>query len=214
MSACVCLPKQLGIPLLSQDPRMQDLALKLWSSSASLCVTIGSILLMNGSFALDREKQHVRFLFAHQVSPATFYLQRFLVALTLFAATFTLLPVLYSQVVTVPVLGTLLAVLLSSFFIGSMMMLFGAITQRDGALFIGFFLIANILQGLTAQDVGPKWLQALSWALPPVRQLGEFSGAWLNGRTVEPQDLVLVLGYAIGMFLSALYLIKRAPLVR
>jgi hypothetical protein len=47
-----------------------------------------------------------------------------------------------------------------------------------------------------------------------VKQLGDFSGAWLNGRTVEPQDLVLVLGYGIGMLLSALYLIKRAPLVR
>lgn len=208
------IPQQTGVSLLNLDAQMQDFALKAWSSTAGLCVTIGSILLMSGSIALDREKQHVRFLFAHQIAPTMFYLQRFAVATALFATTFLLAPLAYSVVVPVPVLGTLLAVLLSSFFIGSMTMLFGAITQRDGAFFIVVFLLGNVLQGFTAQGVGPKWMQIISWILPPVRQVGEFSGAWLNGRTVEPQDLVLVLGYGIGMLLSALYLIKRAPLVR
>lgn len=205
---------QTQLSLFGGDPRVQDMALGIWGATASLCITIGSILLMNGAFALDREKQHVRVLFAHQVPPALFYLQRFAVALTLFAVSFSILPVLYSQVVTVPILGTLLALLLTAFFIGSMLMLMGSVTQRDGAIFIGVYLISQILQGFTAQDVGPKWMHAVSWALPPVRQVGEFSKAWLGGRTVEPQDLVLVLGYSVGMLLSALYLMKRAPLVR
>jgi hypothetical protein len=205
---------QTEISLFGGDPRLQDMALGIWSATASLCITIGSILLMNGSFALDREKQHVRVLFAHQVPPAMFYLQRFAVALTLFAVSFSIIPVLYSQVVTVPILGTVLALLLTAFLLGSMLMLMGSVTQRDGAVFILIYLVSQILQGFTAQDVGPKWMHVVSWALPPVRQVGEFSKAWLGGRTVEPQDLVLVLGYGVGMLLSALYLMKRAPLVR
>lgn len=208
------IPQQTGVSLLNLDAQMQEFALRAWSNSAGLCVMIGSILLMSGSVALDREKQHVRFLFAHQIAPAMFYLQRFAVALALFAVSFLLAPLAYSVVVPVPVLGTLFAVLLSGFFIGSMTMLFGALFQRDGGVFILVFLVGNILQAFTAQDVGPKWMHFIAWALPPVRQVGEFSGAWLNGRTVEPQDLVLVLGYGIGMLLSALFLIKRAPLVR
>jgi hypothetical protein len=47
-----------------------------------------------------------------------------------------------------------------------------------------------------------------------VRQVSKFADAWIAGRTVEPQDLVLVLGYGIGMLASAVFLIKRAPLVR
>jgi hypothetical protein len=116
--------------------------------------------------------------------------------------------------VTVPVLGTLLALLLTSFFLGSMLLLIGAITQRDGLVFIAFYLVSNILQSMTQAGAGPKWLRGFAWILPPVKQLGDFSGAWLDGRTIEPQGLVLVIGYGIGMFLSALYLIKRAPLVR
>jgi hypothetical protein len=205
---------QTEIPLFGGDPRLQDMALGAWRATSSLCITIGSILLMNGSFALDREKQHVRVLFAHQVPPELFYLQRFIVALSLFAASFILVPVIFSQIVTVPILGTLLALLLSGFFLGSMLLLIGAITQRDGLVFIGTYLFSNVLQSITQAGAGPTWLRGLAWMLPPVKQLGDFSGAWLGGRTVEPQDLVLVLGYSIGMLVSALVLIKRAPLVR
>jgi uncharacterized membrane protein len=203
-----------GLPLLGGEPRVQALAESLWGSTASLCILIGSVLLMNGSFALDREKQHVRVLFAHQVPPELFYLQRFAVGLALFAATFIFIPVLFSQIVEVPILGTLLALLLTGFFIGSLLLLIGAVTQRDGLAFIGVFLVANVLQSATQSGNGPAWLRGLAWFLPPVKQVSDFSTAWLGGRTVEPQDLVLVLGYGIGMLVSALVLIKRAPLVR
>jgi hypothetical protein len=116
--------------------------------------------------------------------------------------------------VTVPILGTLLALLLSGFFLGSMLLLIGAVTQRDGLVFIGVYLFSNVLQSITQAGAGPTWLRGLAWMLPPVKQLSDFSGAWLGGRTVEPQDLVLVLGYGLGMLVSALVLIKRAPLVR
>jgi hypothetical protein len=205
---------QTGVSLFGGEERMQGIALNIWGTTASLCILIGSVLLMNGSFAVDREKQHVRVLFAHQVQPELFYLQRFAVGLTLFAASFTLIPVLYSQIVAVPILGTLLAVLLTGFFLGSMLLLIGAVTQRDGLVFIGTYLFSNVLQTITQAGAGPEWLRALAWVLPPVRQVSGFATAWIGGRTVEPQDLVLVMGYGIGMLVSALVLIKRAPLVR
>jgi hypothetical protein len=205
---------QTGIGLFSGAERVQAIAQSIWGSTASLCILIGSVLLMNGSFALDREKQHVRVLFAHQVPPELFYLQRFAVGLTMFAASFALIPVLYSQIVTVPILGTLLALLLSAFFLGSMLLLIGAVTQKDGLVFIGTYLFASVLQAVTQGGAGPEWLRGVAWVLPPVRQVSKFADAWIGGRTVEPQDLILVLGYGIGMLVSALVLIKRAPLVR
>ncbi len=205
---------QTGVPLFGGQERIQALALSLWSSTSSLCILIGSVLLMNGSFSLDREKQHVRVLFAHPVRPELFYLQRFAVGLVLFAASFTLVPVIFSQIVTVPVLGTLLALLLSAFFIGSMLLLIGAVTQKDGLVFILVYMFSSVLQAVTQGGGGPEWMRGLAWFLPPVRQLSNFSSAWLAGRTVEPADLVLVVGYGIGMFVSALVLIKRAPLAR
>jgi hypothetical protein len=205
---------QTGIPLFSGQERIQALALSLWSSTSSLCILIGSVLLMNGSFALDRERQHVRLLFAHPVRPELFYLQRFIVGVALFAASFTLVPVIFSQIVEVPVLGTLLALLLSAFLIGSMLLLIGSVTQRDGLAFILVYLFSSVLQAVTQGGAGPEWLRGLAWVLPPVRQLSAVAAAWLGGRTVEPADLVLVLGYAIGMLVSALALIKRAPLAR
>lgn len=208
------MASEMEISLFGADPRLQDLALRIWGSTASLCLTIGAVLVMNGSYSLDREKQYVRVLFAHQVPPAMFYLQRFAVGLTLFAVSFTLVPVLFSHIVTVPVLGTLLALLLTAFVIGSMFLLIGAVTQRDGLVFIGVYLVSNVLQSVTQSGVGPTWLRAVSWMLPPVKQLTDFSRAWLDGRTVDLTDLVLVLGYGIGMLLSALVLMKRAPLVR
>ncbi len=208
------MASEIDVSIFSRDARFQEIALRLWPGTAELCITIGSILLMSGSFALDREKQHVRILFANQVPPAMFYLQRFAVGLGLFALSFTLVPVMFSQIVTVPVLGTLLALLLTAFFIGSLALLIGACTQRDGLVFIAVYLVSNILQGLTQGGMGPNWLRGFAWILPPVKQLSDFSGAWLGGRTVEPTDLVLVLGYGVGMLVSALVLIKRAPLVR
>lgn len=208
------LAGQQGISLFGGDPLLESLALQIWESTASLCILIGSVLLMNGAFALDREKQHVRVLFAHQVAPAAFYLQRFVVGLTLFAASFMLVPVLYSQIVTVPLLGTLLALLLTGFFLGSKLLLIGAITQRDGLVFIGTYLVSNILQTIAQGGGGPTWLRGLAWALPPVRQVSNFADAWIGGRTVALPDLVLVLCYGLGMLVAALLLIKRAPLVR
>lgn len=203
-----------GVPLFGGDQRIQGMALGIWSSTASLCILIGSVLLMNGSYALDREKQHVRVLFAHPVRPDLFYLQRFVVGLTLFAASFTLVPVIFSQIVEVPILGTLLALLLSAFFIGSMLLLIGSVSQKDGLLFIGVYTVSFVLQAVTQDGAGPQWMRGVAWFLPPVRQLSNFSAAWLAGRTVEPADLVLVTGYGIGMLVSAVVLIRRAPLSR
>lgn len=205
---------QTGVPLFGGHERIQGLALSLWGSTSSLCILIGSVLLMNGSFSLDRERQHVRVLFAHPVRPELFYLQRFTVGLVLFASSFTLIPVIFSQIAEVPILGTLLAVLLSAFFIGSMLLLIGAVTQKDGLAFIVTYMFSTVLQAVTQGGAGPEWLRGLAWFLPPVRQVSNFASAWLAGRTVEPADLVLVLGYGTGMLVSALVLIKRAPLAR
>src|SRR5690606_30056174 len=51
---------------------------------APLCLTLGAFLFMTRSIAEDRERSYVRFLFAHPVAPAGFYLSRFVVGLLTF----------------------------------------------------------------------------------------------------------------------------------
>lgn len=205
-----------GSSLFDGSRPVQELALQVWSGTASLSITIAAFLVMSQSISTDRDKQHVRFLFAHQVNPVLFYVQRFVVGLAMLVAYFALIAWGYSQVVPVPVLGTVLALLLTCWLVGSLTMLAGALTKAEGILVLGVYLVANVLQqvSVAAGESAPRWVRALAPVLPPVNRMSDYAQAWINGRTVDPSDLVLVIGYAAGMFIAALVLLRRAPLVR
>lgn len=216
-----------GLPLMSVSATkggslfdgsrpVQELALQIWSATASLAVTIAAFLVMSQAISTDRDKQHVRFLFAHQVNPVLFYVQRFVVGVALLVVYFALLAWAYSQVAPVPILGTVLALLLTCWLVGSLTMLAGALTKAEGIVVLGTYLVANVLQQVAAAagESAPRWVRALAAVLPPVDPMTDYAQAWINGRTVDPSDLVLVIGYAAGMFIAALILLRRAPLVR
>lgn len=200
---------------LAADPRATNVALQVYDSASSLAMLIGAFLLMGNSAALDRDKLHVRFLFAHPVAPESFYLQRFLVSLVVSTAIFAVVPLAYSWLaVPVPVLGTLKAYVLIQLLIGSLAALCGAITARDGLAVIVTYLGANILQQLDRADQLAPWLSTLSKGLPPMNAMERTADALVAGTAVATNELILVLGYAAGLLLAALVIIKRAPLVR
>jgi hypothetical protein len=203
-----------GVPLFGGDERVAAMALSIWPQATGLAITIGAILVMSQVISLDREKQHVRFLFAHPVSPVAFYVQRFVVGVVMLVLAFAPVPLLFSRIVEVPILATFYALLLQSLLIGGLCTLASVLTQRDGAWVIGVYLVSNVVQGISGGGGAPKWLETLAWALPPVQQANGFASAWLNGRTVAPEELVLVVGYSLGMIATAFFLLRRAPHVR
>lgn len=199
----------------TSDPRATELALQVYDSAVNLAMLIGAFLVMSNSVALDRDKLHVRFLFAHPVAPEAFYLQRFLVALVVSTSLFVAVPVIFSWLVTpVSVLGTLKAYLLIQLMIGSLGALCGAITAKDGLALIVTYITANILQQLERADQLSSWMSTVANALPPLAAMERTVDAFLAGTAVATNELILVLGYSLGLLVAALVIIKRAPLVR
>lgn len=201
---------------LATNPQAQAFASQLFQGNAGLTILIGGLLLMNRTIGLDRERQHVRLLFAHPVAPEAFYLQRYLVGLVLLVAIFASVPLVYSWLaVPVPVFGTIRATLLVGALVGALGVLLSAITQRDGIPLLALLLITTTLHELRKTDVLPDWADALTFALPPIGFAVDYAGAWLRGEAGPAGNgLVLVIGYTVGLLAAGLWVVRRAPLVR
>ena len=190
---------------------LQDVYLNL----APLCFTLGAFLFMTQSVALDRERQHVRFLFAQPVPPAGFYLTRFVVGLGLYLLCFLPLPLALRAVgVDIPVVGSLVALFATLVLIGGLSTLCGALVQREGLLLIVTYVGVQVMQQVARQDLLPDWGAAVARGLPPILSLGDVMRALLRGLDWPTTDLVHILGYGLGMFAAGLLVLRRAPLVR
>lgn len=198
------------------DASLQMMKLNLFQSMAGLCVLIGGLVVANGTISTDRERQHVRFLFAHPVSPLAFYLQRYIVGTLAVSALFVIGPAVYSAaVIEVPVWGALQAILLSCLFYGALTMLAGAVTAKDGALVIGVFLVGSVTQQLTAADTAPQLVRIIATILPPVNDVGDHIRFLLGGRIGrDPMPLWGVGLWTAGMLGAAMALVRRGPMVR
>lgn len=197
------------------DPTARDFALAVYRSTVNLAIVLGAFLMTAQTVATDRERQHVRVLFAHQVVPWAYYLQRYMVGLMFMAISFVLAPWGFSQLVTpVPILGAVWAALATGILIGGLAMLCSAITARDALPLLIVFLGSNILQQVAATAELSAWLEWLAEVLPPVQKLTALSQAWYSGAPVPTDHLAPVLGYGTGMLILSLVIIKRAPLVR
>lgn len=198
------------------NPQVQAIALQMFQGNAGLCIVIGGLLLMTRTVALDRERQHVRVLFAHPVSPEWFYLQRYIVGLLCFLLFFVSVPLVYSWLaVPVPVLGTIKAAALLGALVGALGLLCAAITQKDGLVLLALLLISTTLHELRKSDVLPSWAEVVTWALPPIGFGTDLVSLLLRDAPLpDGNALWLVLGYTVGLLAAALFIIRRAPLVR
>jgi hypothetical protein len=157
----------------------------------------------------------VRFFFSHQVNPARYYLQRFLVGLVVFLAIFALAPGGIELFLTdVNVLGSLAAFAVTLLLVGGMTVLAASLTNRDGLAVILSFVIIRTLQQLAAQDLLAQWLRPIVRGLPPIETMSVISQALVEGRTLVPNDVIHVLGYGLGLLAAGLFVMHRGPLVR
>ncbi len=54
---------------LANNAQQADFVKLIFENVGALAITLGGFLFMSTSVALDRDKQHVRFFFSHQVNP-------------------------------------------------------------------------------------------------------------------------------------------------
>lgn len=201
--------------VLREPGRLQDAALGAYRQTIELAITLGALLVASGFVAADRDRGHVRFLFSAPIVPWRFYLQRFVVGAVCFVLAVSCIPLAFGLVVrTVPVAPAATSAALYALLIGSLALLAGAITRRDGAVVIGVLLLAGLLQPLAAQAELPAALEAFAASLPPLHAADRVRADLLQGSTPDGRALVHVLGYASGMLAAALVVLRRAPLVR
>ena len=215
----------IGIPIYAfigasaersiEDPRSADMALGIYNNGLPLALTLGAIVLMNQVIALDREKQHFRFLLAHPVAAWEYYLQRFIVGLALFAAFAALIPVVFSAlVVDVSVVGVVRAAALQGLLYGAIAALCGVLWQKDGLALIVIVIVAQIMQDLKKAEQLVSWLEPVARALPPVGSISAIRSQWLVGAAADQSELLFIIAYGVGTLAVALFLVKRLPLAR
>lgn len=199
----------------TDSPSMRDFASQVYGSMLGLTVLIGGLLAMNATLSTDREKQHVRFLFSHPVSPVAFYLQRYLVGVAATSLAYLLVPIGYSAIILdVSVLGAFQAMLLACLVYGAITMLAGAMTAKDGVLVIAVFVVASVTQQVAASDRAPRWMEIIAAMLPPVHHVSEHIRAFTTGASSDAMPLWGIGLWTVGMLAAALVLVRRGPLVR
>lgn len=207
--------REVSLEVLRTPGRWQTNAVQVYEQSLSMVLLLGAIVLASGAASLDRERQHVRFLFSRPVPPWAFYLQQYAIGLVLFVAAVALLPLGFGALIaTVPVAPVLRTAALFGFLYGSLGLLCGALFNRDGLVFIALLVVSGTLQQIDrANDLGGV-MGTLADILPPIGAAGLVRIEWFAGRAAEAADLRLVLLYSLGMTVVALGLIHKRPLVR
>ena len=190
-------------------------AVQVYGQTLTLAMTLGALLLMSGLVSADREKQHFRFLFSRPVAPWMFYLQQFVISLTLFAAAFALISAAFGAIAApVPVLAAVQSAAMYAFFLGSLALLCSVLVNKDGVLLVIVLMVSLTLQQVQSSGVLPRWTSWLADALPPIVTADAVRARWLAERAAESGDIALVLLYSLGMLGVALFLLRRAPLAR
>lgn len=195
--------------------RWQDMAIQGYEQVLPMAMLLGAIVLMSGAASLDRERQHVRFLFPRPVVPWALYLQQFVVSLALFVAAVTLIPLGFGAIVTeVPVAPVVRSAALLGLLYGSLGFLCGALLNRDGIVFIAVIVVAGVLQQAERAGQLGRAGAMIADALPPIAVAGQLRISWFAEQAANAGDLRLVVLYSVGMTVAALALIHRRPLVR
>ena len=206
---------QEGFAAIQSPGPQQSAALTIYTQTLSLAMTLGAIVLVHGLAALDRERQYFRFPFAQPVVPWQYYLQQFAIGTALYVAFLAIIPIGFSLVITdVPVLPVLQSALLYALLYGSLALLTGSLLNRDGVLYILVVIVGFTLQQLDRSGALSDAMAAVAHALPPFAAADAVRTSWLAERALEGNDLTLVVGYSLGMLVSALYLIRNKALAR
>lgn len=200
---------------LANNAQQADAVRQMVSGIAPLGIALAGFLISTQGVALDRDRQHVRFLFSHQVAPWTFYLGRLVLGILVFNAVFAVAPLIVEfALLDIRVFGMLAALTLQLVLVGSLGVLCASLTHRDGLALVLSYFVIRTFQQLSASDVLVDWADPIVRGLPPLETLNSLVRAFIVGTDFQWTDVVHVVGYGLGLLIAGLLVIRRAPLVR
>lgn len=208
-------------PGFMQSQQGIDFAKQMFSQSITLYLPLGAFVGAVGVISADRRHGYFRFLFSKPVSVLSYYAQAYLVHAIVYVAVFGLIVWGFgAYTIHFSVYRAMEAGALTFVLIGGVGLVLGAITRFDGAGLIACYVLALILQQLTAAANGlvngglAGWLVAIGRGLPPVLKLDTLRNHLYAGEVLDTAQLWHVLGYGGGAALAGFLLLRRLPLAR
>lgn len=178
---------------------------------------LATLVLLGGVVAHDRETGHARMLAARPVSPLLLYGARFVVLAGLaFALSAILMPLFDLIMLGRWGGGATLALILAHVVVwGGLTALLSTLTGLDAwlALLLGLFAMvwASLTQA-TLVPLAPPLAEALTFVLPPVRQLFALEAAFAGVEPVPWDAFWFAMGYGALMLIVAGWLLRRREL--
>lgn len=181
----------------------------LLGASAS-AAQLGALLAAANMSSWDRRFGFFRFLFSRPARVPHYYGQDFVLrALGSVAGAAAALLVVSLATGTAYALWALGLVALYVALLGSLTFLVGTIVSSE---FVVLAMTAVALVGRLLWASAGGWRGTLATLLPPFDRIVLVRDAWIAHRPVPAGDLLWILAYAVGHYLSALLVLRRRPL--
>lgn len=175
---------------------------------------IATLVLMSGIVAIDRETGDARLLAVRPVAPTLLYGARFIVLGALAFSLSALLMPLFDLIMLGRWGGaaTLVLILAHVLVWGGLTALLSTLTSLDAWLALLLAILAMVWASLAGAGMTPlpaPIAEALTFALPPVRQLFDMEAAFAGVQPIPWPAFWFCAGYGAVMLLGAAWLLRR-----
>ena len=169
-----------------------------------------AFITLNGIVSTDRKLGYYRFLFSKPVSIPAYYVQLFFVYFVGFlAAVAILLGVFSFFTAPIDLIRPLLFCALLYLSLGGIAFLISTLFRYDWPILAGIFLGSAVLHSMWQFEEG--WRRMILSILPPVYRLTSELPNIVNGRPVDTNSILWLLGYSAICFAAGLYVLRRRP---
>lgn len=189
------------------DERMAE---RLLSATLAQVAFVAAFIALNGIISNDRKLGYYRFLFSKPVSIPAYYTQLFVIYLIGFMLVCSILLGIFAVFAQpVPPAGPLLFCALVFLSLGGIAFLISSLFRYDWPILAGVFLGSSILYTIWQYEEG--WKRMVLAVLPPIYKLPQLMPSILEGRSIDTQAVLWLLGYSAICFAAGLVVLKRRP---
>lgn len=209
------LPVAKGLSASSADPgQMRAVVQQFFLSTFGLYCWFATITAVNGIVSNDRVKGTFRFQFSKPIGVLHYYAQAWLLHGIGVVLVISLLVGLFSLTVE-PFFPPRLLIYMSVYYVllGGIGFLFSAITRRDAAAVVLFWLLSFVAHARIAGETG--WgARVLSIIVPPSDKTTPMMVAILTGQPLDAGAVWWALGYGLVCFAAGLAVIRFRPMAQ
>lgn len=169
---------------------------------------------VNGIISNDRQKGTFRFLFSKPNSPLLYYAQAWLVHGVGVVLIISVLVGLFSATVQ-PFFPPRLLIFVAVYYVllGGIGFLFSAITKRDAATLVGFWLMSIVVHARFEGQTDALG-RVLTVIVAPSHKTTPLMVAILSGQPLDQTAIAWALGYGLACFVAGLAVIRFRPMAQ